>query len=96
LNHPWNFVIGVLHARHCILIDRLYRQTDNPGDFLPPVDPCLSRSVVRKVQRNHNHPLVPGGIPNHGSIHDVRGGTLIEVSETSADSLTASYRYGPV
>jgi hypothetical protein len=47
---------------------------------------------------------VPGGIPSYGSIHDVRGGKLIEVPEArrqdqadrQRDGLTASWRYGPV
>ena len=48
--------------------------------------------------------MVPGDIPNYGSVHDVRGGKLIEVPEarrqdqadSQPDSVTASYRYGPV
>jgi carbonic anhydrase len=36
-------------------------------------------SVVEDVQRIRNHPLVPGNIPIHGYIYDVRSGRLIEV-----------------
>ena len=36
-------------------------------------------SVVDDVARIRNHPLVPGTIPIHGFIYDVRTGLLIEV-----------------
>jgi carbonic anhydrase len=36
-------------------------------------------SVVDDVSRIRNHPLVPGNIPIHGFIYDVRTGLLVEV-----------------
>ncbi len=36
-------------------------------------------SVVDDVTRIRNHPLVPGRIPIHGFVYDVRSGRLIEV-----------------
>ena len=40
-------------------------------------------AVVDDVTRIRNHPLVPGGIPVHGYIYDVRSGRLIEVEAAS-------------
>lgn len=37
------------------------------------------QSVVDDVARIRNHPLVPGRIPIHGFLYDVRSGRLIEV-----------------
>jgi carbonic anhydrase len=36
-------------------------------------------SVVEDVTRIRNHPLVPGAIPIHGFLYDVRTGRLVEV-----------------
>lgn len=41
------------------------------------------QSVVDDVIRIRNHPLVPGRIPVHGYIYDVRSGRLIEVPEAT-------------
>ena len=43
----------------------------------------LAASVVEDVRRIKNHPLVPGDIPVHGYIYDVKTGGLIEVPEAS-------------
>ncbi|MBL8930359.1 MAG: carbonic anhydrase [Kineosporiaceae bacterium] len=40
-------------------------------------------SVTADVTRIRNHPLVPGSIPIHGFIYDVRTGRLIEVPEAT-------------
>jgi carbonic anhydrase len=40
-------------------------------------------SVVADVKRIRNHPLVPGDIPIHGYIYDVKTGTLNEVAKAS-------------
>ncbi|MCX7801017.1 MAG: carbonic anhydrase [Fimbriimonadales bacterium] len=42
-------------------------------------------SVVEDVRRIRNHPLVPGDIPIHGFVYDVRTGRLIEVPEATAE-----------
>lgn len=39
----------------------------------------LAESVVEDVRRIRSHPLVPGRIPIHGYIYDVRTGKLVEV-----------------
>jgi carbonic anhydrase len=36
-------------------------------------------SVLEDVNRIRNHPLVPGRIPIHGYVYDVRSGRLVEV-----------------
>lgn len=41
-------------------------------------------SVVEDVRRIRNHPLVPGDIPIHGFVYDVRSGRLVEVPEATA------------
>ncbi len=41
-------------------------------------------SVVDDVTRVRSHPLVPGRIPIHGFIYDVRTGRLVEVPEATA------------
>lgn len=41
-------------------------------------------SVVEDVSRIRNHPLVPGRIPIHGYIYDVKTGRLVEVPEATA------------
>jgi carbonic anhydrase len=43
-----------------------------------------AQSVVEDVVRIRSHPLVPGGIPVHGYIYDVRTGRLVEVPEATA------------
>jgi carbonic anhydrase len=43
----------------------------------------LAASVVEDVRRIRGHPLVPGGIPIHGYIYDVKSGKLIEVPEAT-------------
>ncbi|ACB95515.1 beta-class carbonic anhydrase [Beijerinckia indica] len=43
----------------------------------------LAASVVEDVERIRSHPLVPGRIPIHGFIYDVKTGQLIEVSEAA-------------
>ncbi|MBK1718538.1 beta-class carbonic anhydrase [Thiocystis violacea] len=49
-----------------------------------------ARSVVEDVSRIRRHPLVPGKIPIHGYIYDVRTGALVEVAEaTVAGAATA-------
>jgi len=40
-------------------------------------------SVVEDVTRIRRHPLVPGGIPIHGYLYDVRSGRLVEVPEAT-------------
>lgn len=40
----------------------------------------LEQSVVDDVARIRSHPLVPGHIPIHGYVYDVRSGRLIEVA----------------
>lgn len=42
------------------------------------------QSVVDDVSRIRNHPLVPGTIPVHGYIYDVRSGRLVEVPAATA------------
>lgn len=42
------------------------------------------QSVVEDVSRIRNHPLVPGSIPIHGYIYDVRSGRLVEVAAATA------------
>lgn len=42
-----------------------------------------ARSVVEDVIRIRNHPLVPGDIPIHGYIYDVKTGKLVEVPEAT-------------
>ena len=42
-----------------------------------------AKSVVDDVTRIRTHPLVPGRIPIHGYIYDVRTGRLIEVPEAT-------------
>lgn len=39
--------------------------------------------MTADVTRIRNHPLVPGSIPIHGFIYDVRTGRLIEVPEAT-------------
>lgn len=39
----------------------------------------LEQSVVDDVARIRSHPLVPGHIPIHGHVYDVRSGRLVEV-----------------
>ena len=41
-------------------------------------------SVVDDVSRIRTHPLVPGRIPIHGYIYDVRTGRLVEVPAATA------------
>jgi carbonic anhydrase len=41
------------------------------------------KSVVRDVKRIRSHPLVPGSIPIHGYVYDVKSGRLREVPEAS-------------
>ncbi|HEY7726508.1 MAG TPA: carbonic anhydrase [Anaeromyxobacteraceae bacterium] len=41
------------------------------------------KSVVRDVRRLRSHPLVPGYIPIHGYIYDVKTGRLVEVAEAT-------------
>ena len=41
-------------------------------------------SVVADVRRIRRHPLVPGGIPIHGFLFDVKSGRLVEVPEATA------------
>lgn len=48
----------------------------------------LEKSVVEDVERIRNHPLVPGDIPIHGYIYDVRSGKLNEVPEATAAGKT--------
>jgi carbonic anhydrase len=40
-------------------------------------------SVIADVKRIRNHPLVPGDVPIHGYIYDVKTGTLNEVAKAS-------------
>jgi carbonic anhydrase len=40
-------------------------------------------AVVDDVRRIRNHPLVPGRIPIHGFVYDVRTGRLVEVPEAT-------------
>jgi carbonic anhydrase len=40
-----------------------------------------AKSVVEDVMRIRRHPLVPGDIPIHGYIYDVKTGKLLEVPE---------------
>src|SRR3954452_1313176 len=67
---------------------------DGPGsvegsyiNFLTISD--LAQSVVEDVKRIRNHPLVPGDIPIHGYIYDVKTGHLVEVPEATAAGATA-------
>ena len=46
-------------------------------DWLTITDP--QQSVLDDVARIKNHPLLPGSIPVHGYLYDVRSGKLIEV-----------------
>ncbi len=41
------------------------------------------QGVVDDVARIRNHPLVPGRIPIHGFIYDVKSGRLLEVDEAT-------------
>jgi carbonic anhydrase len=43
-----------------------------------------TESVLADVQRIRNHPLVPGRIPIHGYIFDVKSGRLVEVPAATA------------
>ena len=43
-----------------------------------------AQSVVDDVRRIRDHPLVPGRIPIHGYIYDVRTGRLVEVPDATA------------
>jgi carbonic anhydrase len=43
-----------------------------------------AEAVVVDVRRIRHHPLVPGRIPIHGYVYDVRSGRLIEVAEANA------------
>jgi carbonic anhydrase len=43
-----------------------------------------AEEVVVDVRRIRHHPLVPGRIPIHGYVYDVRSGRLIEVAEANA------------
>jgi carbonic anhydrase len=43
-----------------------------------------TESVLADVRRIRSHPLVPGSIPIHGYIYDVKSGRLVEVPATSA------------
>lgn len=51
-------------------------------DWLTIAD--AQQSVVDDVTRIRNHPLVPGSIPVHGYIYDVRSGRLVEVEAATA------------
>ena len=42
-----------------------------------------AKSVVADVQRIRAHPLVPGNIPIHGYINDVKSGRLVEVPDAT-------------
>ncbi len=42
-----------------------------------------AQSVVDDVTRIRRHPLVPGDIPIHGYVYDVRSGKLIEIPEAT-------------
>jgi len=42
-----------------------------------------AKSVVADVQRIRAHPLVPGNIPIHGYIYDVKSGRLVEVPDAT-------------
>jgi carbonic anhydrase len=48
----------------------------------------LEKSVVEDVERIRNHPLVPGDIPIHGYIYDVRTGKLNEVPQATVAGRT--------
>jgi carbonic anhydrase len=41
------------------------------------------QAVVDDVRRIREHPLVPGRIPIHGFVYDVRSGRLVEVAEAT-------------
>jgi carbonic anhydrase len=41
------------------------------------------RAVVDDVRRIREHPLVPGRIPIHGFVYDVRSGRLVEVADAT-------------
>lgn len=43
-----------------------------------------TQAVIDDVERIRNHPLVPGSIPIHGFIYDVKSGKLVEVEGASA------------
>ncbi|MCU0309874.1 MAG: carbonic anhydrase [Acidimicrobiales bacterium] len=43
-----------------------------------------TQAVVDDVERIRRHPLVPGGIPIHGYVYDVRSGRLLEVEAATA------------
>jgi carbonic anhydrase len=51
-------------------------------DWLTIAD--AEQSVVDDVTRIRTHPLVPGTIPVHGYIYDVRSGRLVEVEAATA------------
>src|SRR5690606_2467913 len=42
-----------------------------------------ARSVAEDVRRIRSHPLVPGDIPIHGYIYDVKTGKLVEIPEAT-------------
>jgi carbonic anhydrase len=50
-------------------------------DFLTISD--QEGAVVEDVERIRNHPLVPGSIPIHGFLYDVKSGRLIEIPAAS-------------
>jgi carbonic anhydrase len=50
------------------------------------------RAVVDDVRRIRNHPLVPGRIPIHGYVYDVRSGRLIEVPDATREGAARSGR----
>jgi carbonic anhydrase len=50
-------------------------------DWLTFKDPASA--VITDVHRIRKHPLVPGRIPIHGFVYDVRSGKLIEVPEAN-------------
>jgi carbonic anhydrase len=43
-----------------------------------------TQAVIDDVERIRNHPLVPGSIPIHGFIYDVKSGNLLAVEGASA------------
>jgi len=49
-----------------------------------------SDSVVDDVRRIRSHPLVPGDIPIHGFIYDVRTGKMIEIPAATAEGRVCS------
>ena len=50
-------------------------------DWLTFKDPAAA--VTTDVRRIRNHPLIPGRIPIHGFVYDVKTGKLIEVLEAA-------------